>query len=223
MISSGRCGSAASAPSTAPSVRSALNAGITTLTLWPPSALIPTHPTHAPATRHPENPGPPDRVGERCPPTRPNAGRGRARGRLAWRADLASWSLHARREARDDHRPRLRRAEPRARPLPRPAAHPLGARRRRRVRPPRVGGAADHRARVVLHDVEPDARRPRHLRLPQPRRPLLRRPLHRQRRGRQGAAPVGHPRPARQAQHRARRARHVPGASRSTASWSRAS
>ena len=28
-----------------------------------PSALIPTHPTHAPATRHPGKPGPPDRVG----------------------------------------------------------------------------------------------------------------------------------------------------------------
>ena len=119
------------------------------------------------------------------------------------------WSLHARRETRDDHRPRLLRAEPRLRPLPRPAADALGARRCRRIRPAGVGRAADHRARVVLHDVEPDARRPRHLRLPQPRRPLLRRPLHRQRRGRQGAAPVGHPRPARQAEHRARRAGHV--------------
>ena len=35
-----------------------------------------------------------------------------------------------------------------------------------------LGRAADHRAGVVVHDGEPHAGRPRHLRLPQPRRPL---------------------------------------------------
>ena len=54
-----------------------------------------------------------------------------------------------------------------------------------------LGRAADHRARLVLHDVQPHARRSRRLRLPQPLRPLLRRPLHRQLLGDQGAAPLG--------------------------------
>ena len=61
----------------------------------------------------------------------------------------------------------------------------------RRLRPPDLRDPADHGSRVVLHDVEPHARRPRRLRLPQPLRPLLRRALHRQRDGDQGAPAVG--------------------------------
>src|SRR4051795_7445583 len=102
MTSSGGSGSPARAERTALSVRSALNAGITTLTLWGRSVVISVHPTQAHLNRHPAPPGPPDRVGARAA-TRPNAGRGAGVRGLAWRADaLASWRPHARRQARDD-------------------------------------------------------------------------------------------------------------------------
>ena len=110
-------------------------------------------------------------------------------------------------------RARLRRALARARALARPAPGPVGARRARRLGAPHLGRAADHRAGLVLHDVEPDAGRPRHLRLPQPLRPHLRRRVHRRRLGGAGAAPLGSRRSRRRQLRRPRRARHVPAAS----------
>ena len=68
------------------------------------------------------------------------------------------------------HRARLRRAVARPRALARRAADALRSHGARLVRSPDLGDPADHRARVVLHDVLEDARRPRGVRLPQPRR-----------------------------------------------------
>ncbi len=89
------------------------------------------------------------------------------------------------------HRARLRRAVARPRALARRAADDLGAHGARLVRATDVGHPADHRSRLVLHDVLEDARRPRCLRVPEPLRPHVRRRLHRDVDGDQGAAALG--------------------------------
>ena len=81
----------------------------------------------------------------------------------------------------DGHRPRQRRAVA-GRGVARRAAGAVKPHGPRRTRPPDVRHPADHRAGLVLHDGEPDARRPRRLRLSQPLRPHVRRPVHRRRR-----------------------------------------
>src|SRR5689334_7732966 len=83
----------------------------------------------------------------------------------------------------DADRAGLRRAVARARALARRIADALGADGARPLRAIAFGRAADHRAGVELHDGEPHARRPRRLRLSQPRRPLLRQPRRRRRLG----------------------------------------
>ena len=121
-----------------------------------------------------------------------------ARGRQESPVAAAQWTpardlrrLGGAHDQGDDHRPRLRRAVARLRPLARLAAGARRPHRRRRLGAAHLGDPADHRAGVVLHDVQPHAGRPRRLRIPQPLRPLLRRALHRRRVGHQGAAPLG--------------------------------
>ncbi len=80
----------------------------------------------------------------------------------------------------------------------------------RLVRSADVGHPADHRSRLVLHDVVEDARRPRRLRLPQPLRPHVRRRLHRDVDGDQGAAAVGLRHARRRLVDRALRSRLLP-------------
>ena len=84
-------------------------------------------------------------------------------------------------------------AEPIARPraLARRAADALRSHGARLVRSPDLGDPADHRARMVLHDVLEDARRPRRLRLPQPLGPHVRGRLHRDERRDPRAAALG--------------------------------
>ena len=110
----------------------------------------------------------------------------------------------------DADRARLRRALARPRALARRTADALRAHGARLVRPPDLGDSADHRARLVLHDVVEDARRPRRVRLPQPLGSHVRGRLHRDERRDPGAAAVGSRHARRRLVRRAERSRHVP-------------
>ncbi len=110
----------------------------------------------------------------------------------------------------DADRARLRRALARARALARRAADPLGAHGTWNVRAADVCRSPDHGARVVLHDVQPNAGRPRRVRLPKPLGSHLRRRFHRHERRDPRAAALG-PRHARGwLLRRAQRPRHLP-------------
>ena len=102
-----------------------------------------------------------------------------------------AWLSLPRAEEGHAHRARLRRALARPRALARRAADDLGAHGARLVRATYVRDPPDHRARVVLHDVLEDARRPRRLRVPQPLGSHVRRRLHRHVDRDQGATAVG--------------------------------
>ena len=74
---------------------------------------------------------------------------------------------------RSRHRPRLRRAAARLRPVARRAPEPPGADRARPLRRPAELRPADHGPRVVGHDLVAEPGRARLLRLPQPQGPQL--------------------------------------------------
>ena len=84
-----------------------------------------------------------------------------------------------------------------------------GLMERGRVGPAHLDRAADHGSGVVVHDGEPNARRPRRVRLPEPRRPHVRRRVHRRRERDQGATAVGSRRPRGRKLDRGRRPGHV--------------
>ena len=113
-----------------------------------------------------------------------------------------------RREGHAD-RPGLRRAVARARAVARPAPGSVRADGPGRLGPAHVDRAADHGSRVVVHDGEPYARGPRRLRLPEPRRPHVRRRVHRRRQRDPRSTSLGPRRPRGRELDRGRRPGHV--------------